>query len=79
MHTDRHGLKHYKLTEKIIKIFFEVYNELGYGFLESFTKSRFPLRWPTLALELRVKHRSPYGFGVTKSETSVRIVWSKIL
>jgi len=35
MHTDQHGLKHYELTEKIIKVFFEVYNELGYGFLES--------------------------------------------
>lgn len=35
MNTDRHGLKHQELTEKIIGVFFEVYNELGYGFLES--------------------------------------------
>ena len=27
--------KHKELTEKIIKGFYEVYNELGYGFLES--------------------------------------------
>jgi GxxExxY protein len=28
-------MKHAELTEKIIGVFFEVYNELGYGFLES--------------------------------------------
>jgi len=30
-----HGLKHAELTEKIIGVFFDVYNELGHGFLES--------------------------------------------
>lgn len=29
------GLKHANLTEKIIGVFFDVYNELGHGFLES--------------------------------------------
>ena len=29
------GLKHSELTEKIIGVFYNVYNELGYGFLES--------------------------------------------
>jgi len=29
------ALKHGQLTEKIIGIFYDVYNELGYGFLES--------------------------------------------
>jgi GxxExxY protein len=29
------GLKHAELTERIIGIFYEVYNDLGYGFLES--------------------------------------------
>lgn len=28
-------LKHSNLTEKIIGVFYDVYNELGYGFLES--------------------------------------------
>jgi GxxExxY protein len=28
-------LKHEALTEKIIGVFYDVYNELGYGFLES--------------------------------------------
>jgi GxxExxY protein len=35
MNTDQHGLKHSRITEKIIGAFFEVYNELGSGFLES--------------------------------------------
>jgi GxxExxY protein len=35
MDTDSHGLKHFEVTEKIIGIFYEVYNELGHGFLES--------------------------------------------
>jgi GxxExxY protein len=29
------NLKHRELTEKIIGVFYDVYNELGYGFLES--------------------------------------------
>jgi len=35
IHTDQRGLKHFELTEKIIGIFYEVYSELGHGFLES--------------------------------------------
>ena len=29
------GLKHERLTQRIIGVFYDVYNELGYGFLES--------------------------------------------
>jgi GxxExxY protein len=35
MNTPPLGLKHSDLTEKIIGIFYDVYNELGHGFLES--------------------------------------------
>jgi GxxExxY protein len=35
MTTPLPGLKHSELTEKIIGIFYDVYNELGHGFLES--------------------------------------------
>ncbi len=35
MNTDRNGVKHQDLTRKIIRVFFEVYNELGSGFLET--------------------------------------------
>ena len=34
MNTDLQDLKYKELTEKIIKIFYAVYNKLGYGFLE---------------------------------------------
>lgn len=35
MNTDRHGLRHEDQTERIIKVFYDVYSELGHGFLES--------------------------------------------
>ena len=34
MNTDYQDSKHKSLTEKIIKVFYRVYNSLGYGFLE---------------------------------------------
>ena len=34
MTADYQDFKHKELTEKIIKIFYKVYNRLGYGFLE---------------------------------------------
>ena len=34
METASEGLKHRDLTEKIIGLFYDVYNELGHGFLE---------------------------------------------
>jgi len=33
MHSE--NLKHHELTERIIGVFYDVYNELGHGFLES--------------------------------------------
>jgi GxxExxY protein len=35
MNAERVGLKHADLTDKILGVFYDVYNELGYGFLES--------------------------------------------
>ena len=35
MHWDPAEYKHQELTERIIQVFYEVYNELGHGFLES--------------------------------------------
>ena len=35
MNTEQIALKHQELTRRIIGVFFEVYNELGSGFLES--------------------------------------------
>jgi GxxExxY protein len=35
MNADERGFKHRELTEKIIGVVYDVYNELGHGFLES--------------------------------------------
>ena len=47
------GLKHAGLTEKIIGVFYDVYNELGYGFLESVYEESLAiaLREPGLRVE----------------------------
>jgi GxxExxY protein len=37
------GLKHRELTNKIIGVFYEVYNELGHGFLESVYETAFEM------------------------------------
>lgn len=36
-------LKHSELTERLIGIYFEIYNELGYGFLESIYEKAFTM------------------------------------
>ena len=43
MNADERGFKYGDLTEKIIGVFFEVYNELGGGFLESVYQAAFAL------------------------------------
>jgi GxxExxY protein len=43
INTDEHGLKHRDLTEKLIRIFFDIYNELGHGFLESVYEEAFAI------------------------------------
>jgi GxxExxY protein len=35
MNTTEHGFKHGDITQKVIGVFYDVYNDLGYGFLES--------------------------------------------
>jgi GxxExxY protein len=35
MNANSRGLKHEELTGRVLKVFYEVYNELGHGFLES--------------------------------------------
>jgi GxxExxY protein len=43
MNADERGFKPRDLTEKIIGLFYEVYNELGHGFLESVYEEAFAL------------------------------------
>jgi GxxExxY protein len=52
MHADTRGLKHKELTETIIRVFYEVYNELGHGFLESVYERAFELALTSKGLDV---------------------------
>src|SRR5829696_1695748 len=57
MNADERGFPHKELSRRVIGIFFDVYNELGYGFLESVYENAM-----ALALEaagLRVARQVP--------------------
>jgi GxxExxY protein len=41
IYANQDGLKHHELTEKLIGIFYSIYNELGHGFLESVYEQAF--------------------------------------
>ena len=49
---EERGLKHRELTEKIIGVFYEVYNELGHGFLESVYEEAMAVALPQAGLKL---------------------------
>lgn len=55
-------LKHSELTEKIIEIFFDVYNELGHGFLESVYAEAMALALAAAGLEVRREVEIPVWF-----------------
>lgn len=59
--TDKHGLKHQQLREKIIGVFFDVYNKLGYGFLESVYEQSLAIA--LTASGLRVVSQAPVAVG----------------
>jgi len=50
-------MRHAELTEIIIGVYYDVYNELGHGFLESVYKKS--MRLAILAKELSVETESP--------------------
>src|SRR5713226_7013419 len=62
MDTDRHGFKHSEITDKIIKVFFEVYNELGHGFLESVYERSLEIALNSLGLKVRRQIQIPVWF-----------------
>ena len=55
-------LKHSELTEKIIGVFFDVYNELGHGFLEAVYAEAMALALGTAGLEVRREVEIPVWF-----------------
>lgn len=62
MNADTRGLKHRELTETIIGVFFEVYNELGHGFLESVYEKAFDVALAAKGLEVRRQIQIPVWF-----------------
>jgi len=62
MNADIRGLKHKELTETIIGVFFEVYNELGHGFLESVYEKAFEVALSARGLDVRRQIQVPVWF-----------------
>jgi GxxExxY protein len=62
MRGDEHQLKHRSLTEQIIGVFFEVYNELGHGFLESVYEKAFELALTSRGLGVKRQIEVPVWF-----------------
>ena len=66
MNADERGLQHGGLTEKIIGVFFEVYNELGQGFLESVYKAAMLLALREAGLWVESQGQIPVWFRVQR-------------
>jgi len=62
MDTDKHGFKHSEITDKVIRVFFEVYNELGHGFLESVYERSLEIALNTLGLKVCRQIQIPVWF-----------------
>ena len=62
MNTDYQDFKHRELTERIINVFYKVYNKLGYGFLEKIYEN-------AMMLELKKE-------GITSaSQSPIRVLY----
>src|SRR5437773_7996278 len=66
MNADTRGLKHKELTETIIGVFYEVYNELGHGFLESVYEKAFDFALSSKGLDVLRQIDVPVWFRSQK-------------
>jgi GxxExxY protein len=62
MNADERGFKYGDVTEKIIGVFFEVYNELGYGFLESVYEEAISIALTEAGLSVERQFPTPVWF-----------------
>ncbi len=62
MDTDKHGFKHKEITDKIIRGFYEVYNELGHGFLESVYERSLEIALNSMGLKVCRQIQIPVWF-----------------
>ena len=59
---DKIVLKHKELTHNIIRVFYDVYNELGHGFLESVYQRSLAMALQASGLEARSRVKIPVWF-----------------
>ena len=62
MNTDIHRFKHGEITQKVIGVFFDVFNELGHGFLESVYEKSLELALSAIGIDVRRKIEIPVWF-----------------
>ena len=62
MNTDNHGFKHGEITQKVIGVFYEVYNELGHGFLESVYEKSLEIALNSMGVGVRRQIEIPVSF-----------------
>ena len=67
---DAASYKHQQITEAVIRCFYEVYNELGYGFLESVYESALAHALRSAGLDAKRKFLCPYSFAANRSAIS---------
>ena len=56
------GLKHRELTQRISGVFYEVYNELGHGFLESVYETAFEIALVSKGINVLTQIEVPVWF-----------------
>jgi GxxExxY protein len=54
--------KHAALTERVIGVFYEVYNELGFGFLESVYREAMRIALTQVGLQVKTEVPVPVSF-----------------
>ena len=79
MNTDTHRFKHGEITQKVIGVFFDVFNELGHGFLESVYEKSLELALNAIGIDVRRKIESRFRFAEVKLVISRLICWSKVV
>ena len=62
MDWDPASSKHQEVTQAIIQVFYEVYNELGHGFLESVYEEAMDLALKDKGVEVKHQHPLPVWF-----------------
>jgi GxxExxY protein len=62
MNPDEHKFKHRELTSRVIGAFYDVYNELGHGFLESVYQASLEIAISSLDMKVLRKIEIPVSF-----------------